>query len=171
MFSNTIQLQHLLFNRRQFVSLMDLYERNYNLTCRLIPDLNLIPTKCKTSSKNYPDLYLTIQARCKFTTMMNLTYRFPLDREVASDESCISDPDLNIRVYHDARMVEAMSCQSKGFMSMAVNQIADRSQLECRWESNLFLNKWLEYVIGRGYQFKPSTINCELINGEKLSSF
>lgn len=171
MFSKRERIQSIILERRRFVNLMDLYDRNFALLNRVIPELQSMPGVSKTIMENYPDLYLKIQKRCKFTTMMNLTYRFSVNADNSIDEpEYVEDPDLNIRVYHDARMVEAVSCKTKGLMPIGLDCFGEQNHFACRWDSNIFLNKWLEYIIGIGYVFTESTIVEEEIKGKALDS-
>ena len=52
-------------------------------------------------------------------------------------------PDLRLRVYHDARLLEACSAAATG---------AER-ELDRRWARNMMVNKWLEYCLERGHSF------------------
>jgi len=165
MSETSIKLKKYL-DRRRFIGLMDLYDRNFTLINLLIPDLLVLPEKNVIQLVGLPDLYLDIQERCKFTTMLKLTYWFSVcseDEENTANKGegeveLIADPDLNIRVYHDARAVEAMSCKTSGFMSIKKKEMGEKKHLDCRWDSNMFLNKWLEYMVGSGYEFSLSKV-------------
>ncbi len=161
MLENRANIKRIL-QRRRFVGLMDLYDRNFALINKLIHNLDELPNSCMTQLSDYPDLYLEIQERCKFTTMLKLTYWFPLSDDASDldqELEMIADPDLDIRIYHDAKSVEAMSCKPKGFMPISKEAIGEKQHLDCRWDSNLFLNKWLEYMVSVGYQFRLNNIS------------
>jgi uncharacterized protein YqiB (DUF1249 family) len=51
-------------------------------------------------------------------------------------------PDLLLRAYHDARLVEALPGTGG----------RERELLQC-WSRNMMLNKWLEYCAERGHRF------------------
>ncbi len=175
-------------SRNKFAGLMSLYDSNFSAFMRLMPDLHQLPALCCSRVIGSPDLYVEVLERCKFTTIIKLTYFFELkdigvdadvdvdvdvdvdaDVEMASSftESTrqvaefIPDPDLTIRVYHDAQVVEAVSCKEQGFMPIGTNDPHDVEQLQCRWESNLFLQKWLQYMVELGHKFDLNNI-CEL---------
>ncbi len=149
---------------------MSLYDSNFSAFMRLMPDLHLLPILCCSKVTGSPDLYVEVLERCKFTTIIKLTYFFELkmdeadgvnsrdfDSEVMSAEF-IPDPDLTIRIYHDAKVVEAVSCKEQGFMPIGTNDPHDVEQLQCRWESNLFLQKWLQYMVELGHKFDLKNI-------------
>lgn len=154
-----------VLSRRSFYGLMDLYEKNYALLCRLIPDQDKIPIKTESRVDGSPTLYLHIEERCKYTTMLSITYYFK-----GSEGNKIADPDLQVRIYHDARQAEAMSCNKTGLLTgkteqTTIKELGDiaRSMIENKWENNLFLEKWLKYTLAQGHQFCPE-------NGVKLVS-
>ena len=82
-----------VLNRRSFYGLMDLYENNYVLLCRLMPELANMPIKTESRVKGSPTLYLSIEEQCKYTTMLSITYYFE-----GPEEKRIADPDLHIQI-------------------------------------------------------------------------
>jgi uncharacterized protein YqiB (DUF1249 family) len=140
-----------LLKRRNFTGLMELYEINYRLLNKLIADLTALQGSLVSRVNGSPDLHLKVEERSRFTTTLALTYHFE-----GSDGGIVADPDLDIRIYHDARLAEAMSCRRhgrKGGMGLAGEHVPKRSEVDCRWESNLFLEKWLAYTLAQGHRF------------------
>lgn len=173
------QLKNLL-KRNRFSGLMSLYDSNYHAFMRLMPDLGHLPVLCCSRIDGSPDLYLEVLERCKFTTIVRLTYYFEIesaasgstgrsqdsvqdtqepDAQEQTESQYIPDPDLIIRIYHDARVVEAVSCQKQGFMPIGTSDPHNPQQLHCRWESNLFLQKWLQYTLESGHRFSLKCVN------------
>lgn len=142
------ELLKRILKRRSFTGLMDLYEINYGLVKRLAPQLDRLGPESVSKVAGSPDLHLAVEARCPFTTMLHLTYYF-----TDAHGARVADPDLQIRLYHDARQAEALACRLRGFMPLAPVGIGGRSELECRWDSNLFLEKWLRYALSLGHRF------------------
>ncbi len=142
--------------QRKFVGLMDLYDKNYLRLQQLIPDLQALPSPGVTQVPGHPDLYFEFIEASRFTSSFRLTYLFEYEQE--GHTLYIRDPDLTLRVYHDARVVEAISCQLRGFMPLSPEQLAQVGHLECRWDSNLFLQKWLEYLLDSGYLLIPARV-------------
>ena len=66
----------------------------------------------------------------------------------------IRDPDLEVCVYHDARLAEVRSF--RGFQrhrQLSRLQSGLKRELDQRWARNMMLNKWLEYCVERGHRF------------------
>lgn len=145
------ELLKRILKRRSFAGLMDLYEINYGLLSRLVPCLDAIDATAMSRVSESPDLYLTVEERCPFTTTLRLTYYF-----AGPDGSRIADPDLQVRLYHDARQAEAVACRHRGFMPLQTSTGAALTALECKWDSNLFLEKWLRYALSQGHGFHGS---------------
>ncbi|RPH54218.1 MAG: DUF1249 domain-containing protein, partial [Lysobacterales bacterium] len=79
-----------------FVSLMSLYESNYIRLAWLAPRLESIHGSLLSEVEGDCPLHLSVDERSRYTTTLRLTYRFEEPTGV------IADPDLLIRVYHDA---------------------------------------------------------------------
>jgi hypothetical protein len=94
------------------------------------------------------DLYLTPLELSRYTSLFRLTYEF------GDDAGCIRDPDLEVCVYHDARLAEVRSF--RGFQrhpELAKLQSGLKRELDQRWTRNMMLNKWLEYCAEQGHHF------------------
>jgi uncharacterized protein len=131
-----------------FVSLMTLYESNFVRLRWLVRDLRAITTGAVSHVESDCDLYLTPLELSRYTSVFRLTYEF--DREAA----CIRDPDLEVCVYHDARLAEVRSF--RGFRrhpQLSQLQSGLKRELDQRWARNMMLNKWLEYCAERGHHF------------------
>lgn len=132
-----------------FVSLMTLYESNYIRLRRLVPQLDAIAGGRVSTVEDDCRLYLRVDERTRYTATLTLTYLF----ETPSGE--IADPDLQIRVYHDARLAEALGSARWSQHEMLVSI---RSQLRHhagdRWVRNMMLNKWLDYCVERRHRFE-----------------
>ena len=130
-------------NARSFAGLMELYEQNYMRLRQLAPDLTVADEMISTVPE-HQDLYLSISERCPYTTMLRLTYRF----EEAGQP--LFEPDLHLKVYHDARVVEVMQYHSRSRGPMYLGNL-----IEQKWLMNRFLYKWLGYCRYQGHYFQP----------------
>ncbi len=130
-------------NARSFAGLMELYEQNYLRLRNLVPDLQ-VADEMISVVPDHLDLYLTVTERCRYTTMLRLTYRF------VEDSNELFEPDLHLKVYHDARVVEVQHFQSR---SRGPLYLADL--IEQKWLMNRFLYKWLGYCHYQGHYFQP----------------
>lgn len=131
-----------------FVSLMSLYESNYIRLAWLVPSLHTIEQPQVSTVAGDCPLHLAVDERCRYTTTLRLTYIFD------GADGPLADPDLQIRVYHDARLAEVQSCarwHRHSILESLRSQLAQ--QLGDRWLRNVMLNKWLDYCVERGHSF------------------
>lgn len=131
-----------------FVSLMSLYESNYIRLAWLVPDLHTVQGAQTSQVAGDCPLHLEVAERSRYTTTLRLTYIFDEAGEP------LADPDLMIRVYHDARLAEVQACARwhrhsllESLRSQLVQQLGER------WLRNIMLNKWLDYCVERGHRF------------------
>ncbi len=133
---------------RNFASLMELYASNYLRLLRLAPDLDGLGGTGASKVAGAMDLYLTVVERFKYTTEILLTYRFQ------GIEGDVLEPNVQIRVYHDAHMAEAMSASLRhSHRSNRCHRGAAPTELERKWEINRFLQRWLGYCGRQGHLF------------------
>ncbi len=128
---------------RTFSGLMDLYELNYLRLKKLAPDLAIADEMISVVPGTL-DLYLSVTSRCKFTTMLRLTYQFRKDNIV------IYQPDMHLKVYHDARIAEVQDRLDRKH-----HRIYSGNGLRQKWKLNRFLYKWLGYCNHQGHYFHP----------------
>lgn len=128
-----------------FVSLMDMYEENFIKLKKLIPDLALIESHCVSKVKDHLDLHLSIVERSKYTTTLMLSYCFN------EEQSSRMEPNLKIRIYHDAGLAEVMSGKLHHGRLVLDNLPSDA--LKQKWQLNRFLAKWLKYCLRQKHGF------------------
>ncbi len=80
-----------------------------------------------------------MQERQRFTTDVLLTYLLPAATAASPDPEPV--PDLHLKIYHDARLVEACPDARR-----------PERELHQSWSRNVMLNKWLEYCVDRGHR-------------------
>ncbi len=136
-----------------FVSLMDMYEENFIKLRKLIPNLQKMEGEHTSQSPGHLDLHLQIQERSKFTTTLFLSYRFGDDAEMHME------PNLKIRVYHDAGLAEVMSGRLHHGRLVLENLPADARRQ--KWQLNRFLAKWLRYCLRQQHGFQHSSSRLE----------
>lgn len=119
--------------------LMDLYESNYRDLCRLLPLLRQLRGGHLSEGRGGdPDLHLRIHEQTTYTTRFELTYLF--DGE--------ADPAVEVRMFHDARLAEVISCcgHPRHHALRSFSELAG-AQIMRRWPRNLLLAKWLVYLL------------------------
>jgi hypothetical protein len=131
-----------------FVSLMSLYESNYLRLRALAGDVRRHAGRHVSSVHGDCDLHFEVLEHAPYTSMLRLTYLFD------GDGGSVADPDLELRVYHDARLAEASACgRWIRHASLEHVRAGIPAQLGERWLRNMLLNKWLDYCLDRGHAF------------------
>lgn len=132
---------------RSFTGLMALYESNYRRFERLAPE-NDLPFETAESRGADAWLYLRVTERCRYTTTIHMTHWFEVDDEWRAD------PDIHLRLYRDAQLVEAIYCDARSrYAALAGVPDIDRYVLAHQWPRNVLLNKWLAYCLAQGHSF------------------
>jgi uncharacterized protein YqiB (DUF1249 family) len=133
---------------RRLAHLLDLYERNYRLIERLIPELELPFQEAVSRSESDLPLHLTVQERDRYTVTFKLTYEF------IDTDGTRRQPDIWVRVYRDAAVAEALECSHRP--PWQAEEDGDPKAwrfLNEQWRRNLMLGKWLEYLLDHGHGF------------------
>jgi len=127
---------------------MTLYESNFVRLGWLVSDLRAVTAHRVSRVTADCDLHLTPLDLSRYTSVFRLTYEFD------SGSKLVRDPDLEVCVYHDARLAEVRSF--RGFQrhpQLSKLQSGLKRELDQRWTRNMMLNKWLEYCAERGHRF------------------
>jgi len=137
---------------RSFVALMGLYESNYIRLGWLAGELARLRGQYRSRVPGDCDLVLTVSERAAYTSTVGLTYLLP------AAAGALSYPDMRVRIYHDARLVEAQQWAEAHQQPLlqALRRGAER-ELDQRWARNMMLNKWLEYCVERGHRFSSGS--------------
>jgi uncharacterized protein len=133
-----------------FTSLMTLYESNFIRLQALVGDVRRHTGSKVSRVDGNCDLHFEVQQHAPYTSMVRLTYIF-------EDKSgTVLDPDLELRVYHDAKLAEASQC-GRWIMHPSLEHVRAGipRQLGERWLRNMMLNKWLDYCVECGHAFDP----------------
>lgn len=142
----------------RFASLMELYESNYMLVRLLAPRLREMQDRTYESlSRRGVRLQLYDLRHARFTSTFGLSYRF------TSAERPTLEPDLAIRLYHDARTCEVMS----GLLSSRTGESRRVRNLDTNVGLNRFLNRWLAYCLREAHGFRPDdVVDAEPVRSE-----
>lgn len=152
MLDDTLTLVTWRSRPRSFVALMALYESNYIRLSWLAGDLRGLRGRHRSVTAEDCDLVLSVTDVSAYTTTLNLTYLLP------APEQPQEFPDMRVRIYHDARLVEAQEWASThGYGVLRALRSRAERELDQRWARNMMLNKWLEYCLERGHRFSPAT--------------
>jgi uncharacterized protein YqiB (DUF1249 family) len=134
-----------------FVSLMSLYESNYLRLRELAGDVRRHHGAVVSGVSSDCDLHLAVLEHTPYTSALRLTYVFE------DADATVADPDLEIRVYHDARLADVSAC-GRWIRHQSLDHVRKGipAQLGERWLRNMLLNKWLDYCLERGHEFTPA---------------
>ncbi len=149
-FADSLIVPQCVYRPGSFTGLMTIYESNYMKFRQLVGDLSFMDTPWVSSVADDCDLYLKCTRREPYTTTLQLTYWFE-----EGEAECIADPDLTVRLYHDARLAEARGvCTSHRHAVLRALANGHSVELDRRWHSNIMLNKWLDYLLEIGHRFR-----------------
>ena len=141
---------HTTLDRRPNVGrLVDLCEQNYALLHRLMPELLHMRGEYQALSCGHADLHLDVLEHSRYTSLIHLTYYF----EHAQGRQ--PEPDAVLRVYHDARQLEAIELRQADAV-LSADALYEEPGLHNKWQLNCFVGKWLEFCVAAGYRFTPS---------------
>lgn len=150
MLADSLLLPECIYRPGSFSGLMLLYESNFLKLHELVGDLDRDSSHWISRARGDNDLYLERTMAEPYTTGLCMTYWL-------SDSQGIEfkDPDMSIRVYHDAGQVEAVSSQA-GHRHRRLREIhlSHAGELDRRWRINMMLNKWLDYLLDSGHGFR-----------------
>jgi uncharacterized protein len=135
---------------------MTLYESNYIRLRWILSAPEIVKGHLVSNAPGDVGLHLQVLERCRFTTTLRMSYL------LESSRGPVLTPDMQVRVYHDARLAEACSCtgwrRAATFRQRLGEHIRDlgelRREMGERWARNMLLNKWLEYCAERGHRFE-----------------
>jgi len=152
MLVDSLIIPECVYRPGTFTGLMTLYESNYIKLRNLTAAFDWPSDIVISVSPEDVDLHATIMRREPYTTTLKLTYWFPEAEGVT-----VADPDLTLRVYHDARLVEAVSGRER-HCHHKLRELAASSgaELDRRWRVNMTLNKWLDYLFDVGHRLDRS---------------
>lgn len=131
-----------LLKPRTLAQLMGIYESNYQRLLRLVGDPRCLPLHQTLHLPGLPPLVVTVKSRSRYTLDLVLSHRF-------GDESV---PDLRVRLYHDARLAEAVAGDARFYPNRPL------ARLPGHWRANMLLYKWLEYCNSSCLPAEPCTI-------------
>jgi len=136
-------------NHKRSHDLERLYEINFQLLLKLIPQLRQMTVGCVSSVLNAADLHLRIIERSPYTTVISLTHEF------MAGPTSLPAPDLWLRICHDACVAEAIANQDGNSPAHARTYTWHKGlDTDIKWQLNAFAEKWLKDCLKQGHQFQ-----------------
>ena len=131
----------------RFSWLMGLYAENHQRLTRLFAPGGLQPGLYASSVGDGLDVRMDILVQHAYTTELRLTYD-GLHDPVSGE----SDPSAFLRLYRDARQVEATHCHVGRRWQDVIGMYPPPAEvLDHRMRMNTFLGKWLQYLADGGH--------------------
>jgi uncharacterized protein len=147
MLVDSLIVPECVYRPGSFTGLMTIYESNYLKLSGLTTDFDWSGWTMVSRSPRDSDLHAQLMRREPYTTTLKLTYWFE-----EADGMLVPDPDLIVRIYHDARLAEAVAGRDR-HTHHKLRELAGGSgaELDRRWRINMMLNKWLDYLFDVGH--------------------
>lgn len=145
--ADSLLLPECIYRPGSFSGLMMLYESNYLKLMRLVDRVEDQDCRWISRVRADNDLYVERELTEPYTTTLNMTY-WLLDGSGVR----FKDPDMTVRIYHDAGQSEVLNCRSR-HQHRLLREFAEShaGELSRRWRINMMLNKWLDYLLDRGH--------------------
>jgi len=125
---------------KQCVSIQ--HEDNYQLLNLLVPEQIFGDHIYQSTLIKKPKLSLTVINKFKYTTELAFKYSF----EFGNSEEII------VKLYHDAKVAEIVYCTDlQQFIRLLGPKICPKVHSETRSSLNIFLNKWLSFLLQNNY--------------------
>lgn len=136
---------------RSLAGLIALHEENYRRWARLTGGLGSDVGYATSVGADQMPVHLQRLDHQRYTDTWHMTYWFE-DGDLA-----VPDPDIQVRVYHDAKLAETFACGRNEHCPFLKDYRIDAAAMfERRWQMSLLLNKWLEYLLARQHRFAPA---------------
>lgn len=133
---------------------MWVYEENFRLLYRLLPDLDAGDFFAMRADGEERDVDIEVAERSKYTTTLVL-------RKFFGSPVCMPDLEMKVRVYFDAGVAEVLSyqdCQRLPARYQISGNEKARYRKDEKQQINKLLNELLRYCIRRGFQ--PARSRC-----------
>jgi len=156
MLVDSLLVPQCVYRPGTFTGLMTLYESNYIKLSQLTDGFDWPSHSVVSVTPRDSDLHAEIIRREPYTTTLKLTYWFH-----ETGGTVVADPDLILRVYHDARLVEVVSGLERHHHHK-LRELATGTGVELgrRWRVNMMLNKWLDYLFDVGHTLGRDRSRC-----------
>jgi uncharacterized protein YqiB (DUF1249 family) len=138
---------------KTYIEVSELFATNFIKLSKLIPSLEMIEQNSVIKQDGENSLHLIVEEKSPYTASYILTHR------VQSVNGIVNRPDIKIKVFFDANLVEVISVCSETWINQSHPFLAQCSDMDIQWELNTFLQKWLDYCSA-----KYSVLNWQTVN-------
>ena len=144
MMNDQIQTKRIYNQQRvTYSNLYEIFELNFKKISRLVPLLPSINEDFVGIKRPSNDLHLICHEKSPYTGTYTLTH------QNISSEIVINRPDIQFKIYFDAKLLEATSICNETRINSNHPLINDCSDLSFQLELNIFMLRWLDYCLDR----------------------
>ena len=144
--SQVLSRHHALPKISRFGWLMALYGENHARLQRLFEPADLAVGQYVSSIRDGLDVRLEVIERHAYTSELRMSYG------LVDARTGMADPSASLRLYRDARQVEATHCYAGRRWQDVIGMFPPPERiLDHRLRMNTFLGKWLQYLAEQGH--------------------
>ena len=144
MMNDQIQTKRIYNHQRvTYSNLYEIFELNFKKISRLVPFLPSIKEDFVGIKRPSNDLHLICHEKSPYTGTYTLTH------QNISSEIVINRPDIQFKIYFDAKLLEVTSICKETRINSNHPLINDCSDLSFQLELNIFMLRWLDYCLYR----------------------
>ena len=144
MMNDQIQTKRIYNQQRvTYSNLYEIFELNFKKISRLVPFLPSIKEDFVGIKRPSNDLHLICHEKSPYTGTYTLTH------QNISSEIVINRPDIQFKIYFDAKLLEVTSICKETRINSNHPLINDCSDLSFKLELNIFMLRWLDYCLDR----------------------
>ena len=144
MMNDQIQTKRIYNQQRvTYSNLYEIFELNFKKISRLVPFLPSIKEDFVGIKRPSNDLHLICHEKSPYTGTYTLTH------QNISSEIVINRPDIQFKIYFDAKLLEVESICKETRINSNHPLINDCSDLSFQLELNLFMLRWLDYCLDK----------------------
>ena len=135
----------LIYNQQRvtYTNLYEIFELNFKKISRLVPFLPSIKEDFVGIKRPSNDLHLICHEKSPYTGTYTLTH------QNISSEIVINRPDIQFKIYFDAKLLEVETICKETRINSNHPLINDCSDLSFQLELNLFMLRWLDYCLDK----------------------
>lgn len=133
----------------------DIYARIYRKLIKVVPDMLTIEESGKSKVDGYMDLNLDILHKRSTRIIIALSHYYKQNGDM------IPDPDMQIAVYPNLELAEALAYQDSFCYREVYSDDKGTEDIKAKNELNAFLDQWLSNLIEQGHCIKADEVGDE----------
>lgn len=133
----------------------DIYARIYRKLQKVVPDLLTIEEYGKSTVPNFMDLNLDVLHKRSNRILIALSHYYKQNGDM------IPDPDMQIAVYPQLEIAEALAYQDSFSYREIYRDDKGTEDIKAKKELNAFLDQWLSNLIEQGHCIKADEVENE----------